>query len=162
MAGGDHPARVVQRVLLLLAPAIASVVASEFIVVGLLPLIARDLDVPLATAGRLTGMFALSAAVAGPVLTLATSRMSPRLEVSLEIEPSQQDTAMSLIASLDSLTVAAERVGMLRVGGIARERVPMLASRLIGAGISLYRLEPHEPTLTDAYFALQTESRGKP
>jgi MFS transporter, DHA1 family, inner membrane transport protein len=78
MATGDHPARALQRVLLLLAPAIAIVVASEFIVVGLLPLIARDLDVPLATAGRLTGMFALSAAVAGPLLTLATSPMSPR------------------------------------------------------------------------------------
>ena len=103
----------------------------------------------------------------GSLLALGTPtelarRMSPRLEVSLEIEPSQQDTALSLIASLDSLTVAAERLGMLRVGGIARERVPMLASRLISAGISLYRLEPHEPSLTDAYFALQTESRGKP
>lgn len=79
MAAGDRSARALQRVLLLLAPAIAIVVASEFIVVGLLPLIARDLDVPLATVGRLTGMFALSAAIVGPVLTLATSRLSPRL-----------------------------------------------------------------------------------
>jgi MFS transporter, DHA1 family, inner membrane transport protein len=77
MAVGDR--RTLQRVLLLLAPAIAIVVASEFIVVGLLPLIARDLDLPLARAGQLTGMFALSAAVAGPVLTLATSRLSPHL-----------------------------------------------------------------------------------
>ena len=58
------------------------------------------------------------------------------------------------------LTVTTERAGMLRIGGIARERVPSLASRLTGAGISLYRLEPHEPSLTDAYFALQQHNRG--
>ena len=46
--------------------------------------------------------------------------------------------------------------------GIPRERVPALASRLIDAGIALYRLEPHEPSLTDAYFALQEHSRGAP
>ena len=78
----------------------------------------------------------------------------------MEIDPSQQDSAMALIASLDSLTVSADRMGVLRVGGIARDRVPVLASRLVGAGIALYRLEPHEPSLTDAYFALQAENRG--
>jgi len=69
---------------------------------------------------------------------------------------------MTLIASLDGLTVTTERNGMLRISGIARERVPALAERIIGAGISLYRLEPHEPSLTDAYFALQQHNRGSP
>jgi hypothetical protein len=49
---------------------------------------------------------------------------------------------------------------MVRVSGIARDRVPDLAARLVGAGVSLYRLEPHEPSLTDAYFALQ-HANGK-
>ena len=102
----------------------------------------------------------------GSLLALGTPtelarRMAPRLEVSIEIDPTQHDTAMSLIGSLDSLTVSAERMGVLRIGGIARDRVPTLASRLVGAGIALYRLDPHEPSLTDAYFALQAESRGK-
>jgi ABC-2 type transport system ATP-binding protein len=101
----------------------------------------------------------------GSLLALGTpaelaKRMSPRLEVSVEIDPAQQDSAMALIASLDSLTVSADRMGVLRIGGIARDRVPVLASRLVGAGIALYRLEPHEPSLTDAYFALQAENRG--
>jgi ABC-2 type transport system ATP-binding protein len=103
----------------------------------------------------------------GALLALGTPtelarRLAPRLEVSVEIDSAHHDTAMSLIGSLDSLTVSADRIGMLRVGGIARDRIPTLASRLVGAGISLYRLEPHEPSLTDAYFALQAENRGKP
>jgi hypothetical protein len=44
---------------------------------------------------------------------------------------------------------------VVRVSGIVREAVPSLATRLVGAGIALYRLEPHEPSLADAYFALQ-------
>lgn len=56
----------------------AVVVASEFIVVGLLPQIANDLDLSLAQAGQLTALFALSAAVAGPFVTLAVSRQAPR------------------------------------------------------------------------------------
>lgn len=69
---------VLNRLLLLLAPAITIVVASEFIVVGLLPLISQDMQLPLAKAGELAGWWAFSAAVAGPVITLATSRWSPR------------------------------------------------------------------------------------
>jgi len=65
-------------VLLLLAPAITIVVASEFIVVGLLPLIAADVGVSLTQAGMMTAIFALSAAVVGPAITLAATRYSHR------------------------------------------------------------------------------------
>lgn len=67
-----------RRVLWVLAPAITLVVATEFIVVGLLPLVAADRGVSLAEAGRLTGLFAFSAAVAGPFVTLWASRWAPR------------------------------------------------------------------------------------
>lgn len=67
-----------KQVLWVLVPAVSVVVATEFIVIGLLPLIAYDLGISLAEAGRLTGLFALSAAVAGPGLTLLGSRWSPR------------------------------------------------------------------------------------
>jgi ABC-2 type transport system ATP-binding protein len=101
----------------------------------------------------------------GSLLALGTPaelarRMSPRLEVSLELDPAQLATATSVIGTLDGLTVSPERAGMLRVAGIARDRVPELAARLVGAGVSLYRLEPHEPSLTDAYFALQHQGNG--
>lgn len=67
-----------RKILWLLAPAITLVVASEFVVVGLLPLVAAEFGLPLATAGRLTSLFALSAAVVGPGLTLLANRWPPR------------------------------------------------------------------------------------
>ena len=73
---GARSETVLNRALLLLAPAITIIVATEFIVVGLLPLISQDMQVPLAKAGQLTGWWAFSAAVAGPLVTLATSRLA--------------------------------------------------------------------------------------
>lgn len=67
-----------KRVLLLLAPAIAIVVGTEFIVVGLLQRIAIDLGISLATAGQLTALFALAAAIAGPFVTLFAGRFATR------------------------------------------------------------------------------------
>ena len=101
----------------------------------------------------------------GALLALGTPselahRMSPRLEVTIEIDPARHADAIALIASLDGLSVSSDRGGVLRVGGIPRERVPEVASRLVGGGIRLYRLEPHEPSLTDAYFALQQAGGG--
>lgn len=75
---GASPTNAMGRVLALLAPANTLVVASEFIVIGLLPLLAQDSGVTLAQAGQLTGWFAFSAAVFGPLATLAVSRRSPR------------------------------------------------------------------------------------
>ena len=102
----------------------------------------------------------------GALLALGTPtelarRMSPRLEVSIEIDPARHADAVGLLAALDGLTVSSERTGVIRVGGIPRDRVPDVASRVVSAGIPLFRLEPHEPSLTDAYFALQ-ESAGGP
>ena len=101
----------------------------------------------------------------GSLLALGTPgelarRISPRLEVTIEIDPTRHADAVALIAALDGLSVASERGGVLRVGGIPRERVPDIAARLVTGGIGLYRLEPHEPSLTDAYFALQQAGGG--
>ena len=101
----------------------------------------------------------------GELLALGTPaelahRMSPRLEVSVEIDPARHADAVAAIAGLDGLTVESERGGVLRVGGIPRERVPDLASLLVARSIPLYRLDPHEPSLTDAYFALQQTANG--
>jgi ABC-2 type transport system ATP-binding protein len=102
----------------------------------------------------------------GALLALGTPaelahRMSPRLEVTIEIEPARHADAVALLSALDGLSVSSERGGVIRVGGIPRERVPNVASRLIERGIPLYRLEPHEPSLSDAYFALQQSGGGK-
>lgn len=66
----------------LLVPALAFatgiIVTLEFIVIGLLPLLAADLAVSLERAGWLVAAFALSAGIIGPVLTLLSARWPPR------------------------------------------------------------------------------------
>ena len=61
-----------------IAFATAVVVTTEFIVVGVLPEMARDLEVGVVEAGRLVSWFALGSALLGPPLTIAASRMQPR------------------------------------------------------------------------------------
>ena len=78
----------------------------------------------------------------GSLLALGTPgelarRISPRLEVTIEIDPTRHADAVALIAALDGLSVASERAGVLRVGGIPRERVPDMAARLVAGGIGL-------------------------
>ena len=58
--------------------ATAVIVTTEFIVIGLLPILARDLQVSIPSAGRLVSSFALSAALFGPPLTMLAARFSPR------------------------------------------------------------------------------------
>lgn len=62
----------------LLGVATAIIVTSEFVAVGLLPVMARDLQISLSKAGRFVAWFAISAAVFGPLLTIAVSRIEPR------------------------------------------------------------------------------------
>lgn len=60
-----------RRALFVLGGANAVIVATEFIVIGLLPVLARDLGTSLAEAGLLVTAFAASAALLGPPLTVA-------------------------------------------------------------------------------------------
>lgn len=57
---------------------------AEFIVVGVLPAIARDLGVPLARVGGLVGLYALALAVGTPVVVLALARL-PRKPLLLSL-----------------------------------------------------------------------------
>jgi MFS transporter, DHA1 family, inner membrane transport protein len=61
----------------IVAFATAVVVTTEFIVVGLLPEMARDLEISVVEAGRFVSWFALASALLGPPLTIAASRMEP-------------------------------------------------------------------------------------
>lgn len=110
----SEPERVLARALGLLAPTVTVVVAAEFIVVGLLPLIASDLSIPLAQAGGLAGWFAFSAAVAGPIVTLIASRASPRAMLT---------ATLLLFAACN---------GAMAVGS---GFVPMLAARLLQGAV---------------------------
>ncbi|NGZ87020.1 MFS transporter [Duganella aceris] len=54
---------------IILAIAAFVIVTTEFLIVGLLPALARDLSVPIATAGQLVTLFAVVVMLFGPVLT---------------------------------------------------------------------------------------------
>ena len=82
-------------------------------------------------------------------------RIAPRLEVLLEVDPLHTDAAIAVITALDGMAASIERRGVVRVEGVARDRIPSIATGLVNAGIPLFRLDPHEPSLADAYFALQ-------
>lgn len=62
--------------LLALAVSAFAIGTTEFISVGLLPLIANDLSIPVTTAGLTVSLYALGVTFGAPVLTSLTSRMS--------------------------------------------------------------------------------------
>ncbi|MBY6059018.1 MFS transporter [Leisingera daeponensis] len=63
--------------------AVTGIVTVEFMIVGLLPAISSELQVSLQKAGLLVSVFALSAAVAGPVVTFFTAAVPARVALSL-------------------------------------------------------------------------------
>ncbi len=62
--------------LLALAVSAFAIGTTEFISVGLLPLISQDLHIPVTTAGLTVSMYALGVTFGAPVLTSLTSGMS--------------------------------------------------------------------------------------
>lgn len=70
--------------LLALAVSAFAIGTTEFISVGLLPLIAQDLDISVTTAGLTVSLYALGVMVGAPILTSLTSRM-PRKSLLLWI-----------------------------------------------------------------------------
>ncbi|OAB34058.1 MFS transporter [Paenibacillus glacialis] len=62
--------------LLALAVSAFAIGTTEFISVGLLPLISQDLHVPITTAGLTVSLYALGVTIGAPVLTSMTSSMS--------------------------------------------------------------------------------------
>ncbi|MBD8069089.1 MFS transporter [Bacillus sp. PS06] len=65
-----------QFALLALAVSAFAIGTTEFISVGLLPLIARDLDISLTIAGLTVSLYALGVTLGAPILTSLTSKMS--------------------------------------------------------------------------------------
>ncbi|KEO81836.1 MFS transporter [Tumebacillus flagellatus] len=62
--------------LLALAVSAFAIGTTEFISVGLLPLISQDLNIPITTAGLTVSLYALGVTLGAPILTTLTSRMS--------------------------------------------------------------------------------------
>ncbi|GAB3837264.1 hypothetical protein GCM10027610_039070 [Dactylosporangium cerinum] len=58
--------------------AVFSLGTAESVIAGLLPFLAGDLEVSVASAGLLVSAYALTVVVAGPVVTLLTTRLPRR------------------------------------------------------------------------------------
>jgi MFS transporter, DHA1 family, inner membrane transport protein len=84
--------------------------SAELVIVGVLDAVARDLSVPISTAGTLVTAYALGIAVGGPLLTAVTIRIRRRLLLCLSL-------AAYLVVTV--LAIAAADFGMLLVARVA-------------------------------------------
>ncbi|WP_413626016.1 MFS transporter [Luteibacter sp. Lutesp34] len=132
---GARSEQALDRALMVLTPTVATVVAAEFIVVGLLPPIARDLRIPLAQAGGLAGWFAFSAAVAGPFVTLAVSPgFAPMLIVRVV-----QGAVLPAFIGVGAATVMRLAPPSAHGKGLARANIGFVVGLLVAlpAGVAL-------------------------
>jgi len=89
-------------------------------------------------------------------------RLARQARLTLEVEPGDEPIVRAAVERLDRALVEATSPGELHVTGLDRERVPDLIADLVRSGARIYRLSPHEPTLEDAYFALQSDEEVTP
>ena len=96
----------------------------------------------------------------GKLLALGTPSQLARdivseIRLKLEIDPSQTDLAMAILASFTTAPPTLDALGVT-VAGILREQIPDVIATLVAASVRLYRVDHDEPTLEDVYFALHT------
>lgn len=90
----------------LLAVAAFVIVTTEFLIIGVLPALARDLDIGIAAAGQLVTLFAFTVMLAGPPLTAMLSHVDRRrLFVAI----------LLLFAAANALAAVAGHPGLLAV-----------------------------------------------
>jgi predicted MFS family arabinose efflux permease len=97
----------------LLAAGAFTVGTSGYILSGLLPAVSRELDVSLSTAGQLLTVFALSYAVAAPVLAALTGRWNRRELLVVALVVSAVGNLLSALAPNYPLLMAARVVSAL-------------------------------------------------
>ncbi|WP_188588886.1 MFS transporter, partial [Achromobacter denitrificans] len=88
----------------ILALAAFAIVSTEFLIVGLLPELARDLSIPVSAAGQLVTLFAFTVMLSGPLLTAALSHVErKRLFVAI----------LLVFAAANALAAAAPNIWVL-------------------------------------------------
>ena len=96
--------------ILLLAAAGFTVLTTEFLIVGLLPGLARDLHVSVAQAGLLVSLFAFTVAVTGPLLTArVAARTGPQARRRVFV------VILVLVALSNALAAVAPNLGVLAI-----------------------------------------------
>ncbi|WP_344250403.1 MFS transporter [Isoptericola hypogeus] len=121
---------------------------SEFVVAGILPEIATDLQVTLAQAGSFITVFAIGMIVGAPLMTMLTRRLSKRLTLMLALVVFVAGHIVVALGSDFTLLLGARFVTALATGAFwavsavvaSRAAGPSLGSRavgVVGAGGSL-------------------------
>ena len=85
-----------------------------------------------------------------------TRQFVKRLDVDLEVDPSEIETALSITRELTRLVIdpPKQEKDMLSLTLSGREAIPELLSILVQEGLHVYRLAPQEANLEEVYFAL--------
>lgn len=126
-AAVDTAPRLHYQALIWLAVALFSTGIDGYVLAGLLPNIAGDLQVSGAAAGQLVSVFALTSALAGPVLGTATSAWERRRTIAC---------ALAVFVAGNIVTAAAPTYGVAMAGRV----VAALGGCLLAASISGYVL----------------------
>ncbi|MGP9724501.1 MFS transporter [Corynebacterium sp. AOP40-9SA-29] len=113
---------------------------TEFVVSGILPEIAADLDISLGQAGSLITIFAVGMVVGAPVMTLLTMRMSKKLTLLLALGVFVVGHVVVALGSNFTLLMTARFITALATGAFwavsavvaSREAGPSLGSRAVG------------------------------
>jgi len=85
-------------------------------------------------------------------------RVSRRSRLTLEVNPEDVGRALAVVTRETSVETEVTAPGVIQATGIDRADVPAVVAALVAERVRLFRLSPEEPTLEDAYFALQHES----
>ncbi|MBO0817691.1 MAG: MFS transporter, partial [Actinobacteria bacterium] len=103
---------------------------SELVVVGLLPLIARDVHVSIAGSGQLVTAYALGIAIGGPILSALTTRLNRRRLLLLTVTAYIAGNALTA-ASADMTMVLVVRVATGAVHGLFIGVASIVAAGLV-------------------------------
>lgn len=85
-----------------------------------------------------------------------TGQYVRRLDVDLEVDPSQMELALLTLQQVPQLVIAPpkQEKNILTLTVAGRESIPELLSVLLQNGLRVYRLAPREINLEEVYFAL--------
>jgi len=106
-----QPIRVIPPVVYLLALSMFAMGSAEFLMGGILPMIAADLDISLPTVGTLIAAFAVGALIGGPPFAILTRKWSARATLFLSQLAFVMATVLSLLTQHYWLMMGA-RFGM--------------------------------------------------
>jgi DHA1 family inner membrane transport protein len=105
--GAPASARTPAAAIAILAAAAFAIVTTEFLIVGLLPALARDLAISIAAAGRLVTLFAFTVMLFGPLLTAWLSHVErKRLFVAILLLFAASDVVAALAPNVWVLALA--------------------------------------------------------